>query len=95
MKQFKLVLAGLAAVLLSGCALNVDTMGVAGMQTTRDGFKQALHKEYVALAKSENDEGDGADAEYFLGKAKDAGLGLDVLPQQMGERNLQIGRAHV
>jgi len=88
MKQFKLVLAGLAAVLLSGCALNVDTMGVAGMQTTRDGFKQALHKEYVALAKSENDEGDGADAEYFLGKAKDAGLGLDVLPQQMGERNL-------
>ena len=89
MKQLKyIVLAGLAAVLVSGCASNIDTTSVAGMQTTRDAFKSALHKEYVSLAKSEQEEGDKEDTIYFINKAKDAGLGLDVLPQQLDERKL-------
>lgn len=89
MKQFKiLVLAGLAAVLASGCASSIDTASVAGMQTARDAFKSALHKEYVALAMAEQKEDDADDTKYFIDKAKDAGLGLDVLPQQLDEREL-------
>ena len=89
MKQFKLlVLAGLAAVLVSGCAGSIDTATVAGMQTTKDPFKSALHKEYVALAMAEQKEDDVDDTKYFINKAKNAGLGLDVLPQQLDERKL-------
>ena len=88
MKQIKfLMLAGFAAVFVSGCA-NVETAGVAGMQTTRDAFKAALHKEYVALAVAENKEGDSEDAQYFIDKAKSAGLGLDVVPQPLTERKV-------
>ena len=86
MKQLKFfVLAGLAAVLVTGCG-TVDIDGVGNMQTTRDSFKAALHKEYVALAGAEYKESDIEDAEYFIAKAKDAGLGLDVSPQPMSER---------
>jgi OOP family OmpA-OmpF porin len=88
MKQLKFfVLAGLAAVLVSGCG-TVDIKSVADMQTTRDPFKSALHKEYVALAQSEYDESDIEDAEYFINKAKDAGLGLDLAPQPLSERTI-------
>ncbi len=88
MKQLKFfVLAGLAAVLVSGCG-TVDIDSVSGMQTTRDAFKSALHKEYVALAQAEYNESDIEDAEYFIAKAKDAGLGLDVAPQPMAERKI-------
>ena len=88
MKQLKFfVLAGLAAVLVSGCG-TVDIKSVADMQTTRDPFKSALHKEYVALAQAEYDESDVEDAEYFIAKAKDAGLGLDVAPQPLSERTI-------
>ena len=86
MKQLKYIV--LAAVLVSGCASNIDTTSVAGMQTTRDAFKSALHKEYVSLAKSEQEEGDKEDTIYFINKARDAGLGLDVLPQQLDERKV-------
>ena len=73
MKQLKfIVLAGLAAVLVSGCASGIDTASVAGMQTTRDAFKSALHKEYVSLAKAEQEEGDTDDTKFFINKAKDA-----------------------
>ena len=89
MKQLKfIVLAGLAAALLSGCASSIDTASVAGMQTTRDAFKAALHKEYVSLAKAEQEEDDSDDTKYFIKKARDAGLGLDVLPQQLNERKI-------
>ena len=89
MKQFKfIVLAGFAAVLVSGCASSIDTASVAGMQTTRDAFKSALHKEYVSLATTEQEEGDIDDTKFFINKAKDAGLGLDVLPQQLNERKI-------
>ncbi|MBB52911.1 MAG: hypothetical protein CMF67_00905 [Magnetovibrio sp.] len=89
MKQLKfIVLAGLAAVLVSGCASSIDTASVAGMQTSRDAFKSALHKEYTSLAKAEQEEGDADDTKYFIKKAKDAGLGLDVLPQQLSERKI-------
>ena len=89
MKQLKfIVLAGLAAALVSGCASNIDTGSVAGMQTTRDAFKSALHKEYVSLAKAEQEEDDTDDTKYFIKKARDAGLGLDVLPQLLNERKI-------
>ena len=89
MKQLKfIVLAGLAAALVSGCASSIDTASVAGMQTTRDAFKSALHKEYVSLAKAEQAEDDADDTKYFIKKARDAGLGLDVLPQQLNERKI-------
>ncbi len=89
MKNLKfIILAGCAAVLVAGCASNIDTASVAGMQTTRDAFKSALHKEYVSLANAEQREDDREDTIYFTNKAKDAGLGLDVLPQQLDERKI-------
>lgn len=88
MKQLKFfVLAGFAAIMVTGCG-TVDIKSVADMQTTRDAFKSALHKEYVALADAEYMESDIEDAEYFVAKAKDAGLGLDVAPQPMAERKI-------
>ena len=72
MKQLKfIVLAGLAAVLVSGCASGIDTASVAGMQTTRDAFKSALHKEYVSLAKAEQEEGDTDDTRHGGARAKE------------------------
>ena len=65
----------------------IDTASVAGMQTTRDAFKSALHKEYVSLAKAEQKD-DADDTKYFIKKARDAGLALDVLPQQLNERKI-------
>ncbi|MAH83033.1 MAG: hypothetical protein CBB68_00790 [Rhodospirillaceae bacterium TMED8] len=90
MNQVKFyIMNGLTAVLVAGCG-TVDTKGVGDMQTTRDAFKSALHKEYVALADAENKESDIDDAEFFIAKAKESGLGLDVAPQAMSERTIPL-----
>jgi len=87
MKSLKLVsIAGAALLLLSGCSAFVDTNTVANMPNKGNAFQQALHKEYMAQAMLEKAEDDGADAQYFVDKAKAAALGEDVGPQPISER---------
>lgn len=87
MKSFKLMsLAGVAALALSGCSSFVDTASVSGMSSKGNAFQQHLHKEYVTLAEMEKMEDDGADAQYFIDKAKSAAMGEDVGPQPLAER---------
>ena len=87
MKQLKFfVLAGLAAVLVTGCAGVEAIDSASGIKVSKDPFKAALHKEYLMLAQAEDKEGDTEDAVYFANKAKSAGMGEDVAPQPMAER---------
>ncbi len=89
MKRYQIFsLVGAAMLVLSGCVGMVDTDSVKMMKTTGNAFQSVLHKEYSALAVAENMEGDDADAEYFINKAKMAAMGKDVVPQPMAERNI-------
>ncbi len=89
MKRYQIFsLVGAAMLVLSGCVGMVDTDSVSMMKSKGSAFQTALHKEYTALAVAENAEGDDADAEYFIAKAKKAAMGEDVVPQPMAERNI-------
>ncbi len=87
MKHFKYIIpAGLVALLLAGCGSVELVNKVSDMQTTRDAFKAALHKEYVALAVKEQNINDVDDAMFFIKRAREVGLGLDVAPQPLSDR---------
>ncbi len=89
MKRYQIFsLVGAALLVLSGCVGMVDTDTVSMMKSKGSAFQTALHKEYTALAVAENMEGDDADAEYFISKARMAAEGKDVVPQPMAERNI-------
>ena len=89
MKQLKFfVLAGLAAVLVTGCGSVQLIDEVSGMSPKGNAFTQAAYKEYLALAKAEQDESDIEDAVFFANKAKAAANGDPVAPQAMAERNI-------
>ena len=89
MKHFRfLSIAGAALLLLSGCAANVETASVEGLEVKGSAFQNALHKEYVELALMEKNEGDEEDTVYFIEKAKKAGMGEDVGPQPLTEREI-------
>jgi len=75
-------------LVLSGCSSFVDTDTVASMSSKGSSFQQVLHKEYITLANMEKMEDDGADAQYFVDKAKSAAMGEDVGPQPLAERML-------
>jgi len=72
---------------LGGCA-GYDFDRVAKMPLTGSPFTAALHDEYVRLARAEADEGDWADAVFFNNKARLAGAGDPVPPQDPAERRL-------
>jgi len=89
MKHFRfLSIAGAALLLLSGCAANVETASVEGLEAKGSAFQNALHKEYVELALMEKNEGDEEDTVYFIEKAKKAGMGEEVGPQPLTEREI-------
>jgi OmpA-OmpF porin, OOP family len=80
------VLPGLL-VLLSGC-VGYDLGRVSEMPPSDSAFATALHQEYVRMARAEADEADWGNAVYFNNKARLAGIGDDVSPQQPAERRL-------
>ncbi len=87
MKQLKYLMpAGLVSLLVAGCGSVELVNKVSDMQTTRDAFKSALHKEYVALAVAEQKLSDVDDAIFFIKRAREVGLGLDVSPQPLSDR---------
>ncbi|MBT6093579.1 MAG: OmpA family protein [Rhodospirillaceae bacterium] len=89
MKQLKFfVLAGLAAVLVTGCGSVQLIDEVSGMKPKGNAFTQAAYTEYLMLAKAEQDESDIDDAVFFANKAKAAAMGEGIAPQAMAERTI-------
>ncbi|MBC8338555.1 MAG: OmpA family protein [Rhodospirillales bacterium] len=80
-------------VVLAACTIDSDIDATQGMASKGSSFNQALHTEYVGLAKMENDEWDLSDSKYFNEKAKMAAQGKTVGPQMIEDRTLPFGKA--
>jgi len=88
MKNLKKGVALLAGLVLLGACTTYDLDGVKMMETQGSAFNKALHGEYVRLAGMERDETDWSDAGFFNEKARSAGMGTKVGPQEMSGRSL-------
>jgi len=73
------------AGLTTACA-NYDLEMVSAMPGSGSAFKDSLQREYVKVAYDEDHEDDWKDAAYFADKATMAAKGMDVGPQEVGER---------
>ena len=78
---------GLTGALVAACS-SIDLDSTRTMQLQGDNFQKALFKEYVELARLENDEMDREDAIYFNNRAKIAAEGKDTGPQAIAERKI-------
>ncbi len=87
MKSLNLVTAISIAGLLAACA-SYDLDMIEAQSATGRTFDDALHDEYLALARDEHAEHDWEDAEYFAQRAMDAGAGIDPGPQEIKDRNI-------
>lgn len=76
-----------AAGLMSACA-SYDLDMVQSQKKSGDPFLDALHSEYLQLAKDEDIEDDWKDAEFFSKQATRAAAGEDFEPQEVGDRNI-------
>ncbi len=88
MKNLKKGVALLAGLVLLGACSTYDLDGVKMMETQGSDFNKALHSEYVRLAGMERDETDWSDAGFFNEKARSAGMGNAVGPQEIADRTL-------
>jgi len=75
------------AGLTTACA-SYDLEMVKGMPVSGSTFKDSLHREYLKVAYEEDHEDDWKDADYFAAKATMAAKGMDVAPQEIGERTI-------
>ena len=73
------------AGLTTACA-NYDLEKVSAMPGSGSNFKDSLQREYVKVAYDEDHEDDWKDAAYFADKATMAAKGMDVGPQEVGDR---------
>jgi len=86
MKTSKKLLSTLfVAGLVSACA-SYDLNMVEGQATSGDAFKDALHKEYLMLARAEDKEDDWEDAAFFADRATQAAGGAEFGPQEVKDR---------
>ena len=85
------VLGSLTAVILTtgGCTdqWNIDSVQQVSADATP--FQSALQQGYVELARTERAERDWRDTAYFVDRARQVASGEDVLPQEVGERELE------
>ncbi|MBL4719920.1 MAG: OmpA family protein [Alphaproteobacteria bacterium] len=86
MKCRLFLLLGVAAFTLGACADGSLINSASNMKPTGSAFSMALHKEYVTLAKAEQKEGDHMDAAVFARRAKTAGSGKSVSPDNIFDR---------
>lgn len=92
----KLTAAGALGLALAGCA--GTQYHKASMMQPEGGssmFSKNLYSGYVDLSKSEYDEADYWDSDFFADKAMAAGHGTSVGPQEIAERKLPADRAPV
>lgn len=72
------------AVVMAGCTTQYvqdELAPVRSMQTKGTAFTKALHNEYLWLADAEYAGGDLSDALYYGEKARNAGNGVEVAPE--------------
>lgn len=79
---------------LAGCAARPDINAVRAMPSKGNAFQQALHGEYLVLAKWEDDQGDYDSADYYANKAMMAANGTSVGPTEMKERTLPANKVN-
>jgi OOP family OmpA-OmpF porin len=96
LQMIKLTTVGVLGLALAGCA-GTELNKASKMQPSGGSsmFSKNLYTGYVDLAKSEFDEADFTDSDYFAGKAMAAGQGGAVGPQDISERTLPADRAPV
>jgi len=75
--------------LLAACAVGPDLTMTSRMASKGDAFQQGLHREYLALARAEADEGDTEDAVYFNNRSMAAAKGKDTGPQALKARKIK------
>lgn len=90
-KMTKTLFAFIAVAFIAGCAARPDLNAIRTMPSKGDAFQQALHGEYLVLAKWEEDQGDYDSADYYAMKAKMAAEGKAVAPTEMKERKIPAG----
>ncbi len=85
-----LVAACAAGVLLAlgACSSSREVSEAAALHPTGSAFNQNLHKDYVALAESELDQGDRISASHYALKAKQAAAGQAVAPDDVSARRI-------
>jgi OOP family OmpA-OmpF porin len=88
-KKFLAATCAICALSLSACAGTKDVGEAAALKPSGPAFTQSLHKDYVALAQSELEQGDRTSARHYAMKAKEAAAGKTVGPDAVATR--QIG----
>jgi len=83
----RLAVLGLTGALVAACS-SIDLDTTKKMALKGDTFQKALFKEYVDLARSEDDQGDSRSAVYYDNRAKMAADGKDTGPQELAARKL-------
>ncbi|MDH3579760.1 MAG: OmpA family protein [Hyphomicrobiales bacterium] len=74
---------------LLGACSNVDQIKQAELQKpTGSAFSQSAYKEYLGLAKSEQNQGDLRSARHYVTKAKFAASGKQVSPDSLSLRDV-------
>ena len=88
MKMLKhIAMVGLTGALLAACStVNLDMTKKTPL--SGDAFQDALFKEYVSLANSEDMQGDSEATAYYNDRALMAAKGKDSGPQPMSERKI-------
>lgn len=86
------VLTMISAAALAGCAGNWNFDEVSALKADQT-FRDTLKSDYLALSRSEYDEGDYDDSSFFLDRARRAIDGEDLSPQTPPERELPPGTA--
>ncbi len=92
-KLNKFAIVAFAGVVSACAAFDYDLSMVEGQKLSGDTFKNALHSEYLMLAREEDKEDDWEDAAFFADRATQAAGGADFPPQMINER--QIPAANV
>ena len=86
----RLAVLGLTGALVAACS-SIDLDATKKMSLSGDNFQKALFKEYVDLARSEDDQADSRSAVYYNARAKMAAAGKDTGPQDLKDRKIPSG----
>lgn len=87
MNRIGFVVAGAAVVALTACS-GFKYQSVAKDPPASGAFNQGLQKGYLAQSKSEFQQGDYIDSDFFADRARAAGKGQPLPPTEIGARKL-------
>jgi OOP family OmpA-OmpF porin len=93
--MIKLTTVGVLGLALAGCGAQLEKAKMMQPEGGSSMFSKNLYTGYVDLAKSEYDEADYADSDFFADKAMAASQGGAVGPQDVSARALPADRAPV